>query len=206
MEEMESERRRKYREYIASPEWEVIRKAAYRRADNRCNRCKRRGVLHAHHVTYARFGGGELPEDIEVLCERCHMAHHARPKQPRQKKKKRGKRRKEPRNLLPLDDPAYIRVMEMQAMRRGKSPKLAPKPSLPVLRQWKDSNRKKAEKRRKKKERRQQLREERQQYLIANPLPPPIRPGRELASAPRRLIRLSDGTLVPPEALTEEMI
>jgi 5-methylcytosine-specific restriction endonuclease McrA len=69
--------RREYKEYINSPEWTVIRKAAYRRADGRCNRCKRRGVLHAHHLTYVRFGGAELPEDLEVLCEKCHTAEHA---------------------------------------------------------------------------------------------------------------------------------
>jgi hypothetical protein len=35
-------------------------------------------VLHHHHLTYARFGGKELPEDIRVLCTGHHEAREAK--------------------------------------------------------------------------------------------------------------------------------
>jgi 5-methylcytosine-specific restriction endonuclease McrA len=86
-----NERRRKKREaayakYIQSPEWKAIRKEALKRADFRCEmvlhgiRCPattRTEMLTVHHRTYARFGGAELPEDIQTLCKPCHDRVHA---------------------------------------------------------------------------------------------------------------------------------
>jgi hypothetical protein len=34
-------------------------------------RCKNPATDH-HHLTYARYGGDELPEDMLHACERCH--------------------------------------------------------------------------------------------------------------------------------------
>lgn len=42
-----------------------------RKGDYAC-RCWQREKLGDHHLTYVRFGGDELPEDICRCCERCH--------------------------------------------------------------------------------------------------------------------------------------
>ena len=38
-----------------------------------CNRyrCENKAVAH-HHLTYFRYGGDELPEDMLKVCRRCH--------------------------------------------------------------------------------------------------------------------------------------
>lgn len=36
------------------------------------DRCTMNHGLQAHHLTYARFGGKELPEDYLVVCAFCH--------------------------------------------------------------------------------------------------------------------------------------
>ena len=35
-------------------------------------RCENRSHLQHHHLTYARYGGDELPEDMLKVCRRCH--------------------------------------------------------------------------------------------------------------------------------------
>jgi len=65
-----------YDRFITSPEWQVIRANAVRRAGKICQACASPFRLQVHHITYKRFGGDELPEDLMVLCEPCHMAHH----------------------------------------------------------------------------------------------------------------------------------
>jgi hypothetical protein len=65
-----------YDAYIGSPEWEVRRAAAMKKANNICERC---GVsfepkeLDVHHLTYDRLGH-EWPSDLKVVCRRCHPA------------------------------------------------------------------------------------------------------------------------------------
>lgn len=65
-----------YQAYINSPEWRAKADAAKARAGHRCQLCNRDGPLDAHHRTYERFGGGELPEDLTVLCRGCHEHFH----------------------------------------------------------------------------------------------------------------------------------
>jgi 5-methylcytosine-specific restriction endonuclease McrA len=65
-----------YHEYLRSPTWRAIRNGALKNAFFRCERCGRADALEVHHVTYARLGGDELLEDLEVLCETCHYGHH----------------------------------------------------------------------------------------------------------------------------------
>ncbi len=35
-------------------------------------RCENTSRLQHHHLTYARYGGDELPDDMLVCCPRCH--------------------------------------------------------------------------------------------------------------------------------------
>lgn len=64
-----------YAEYLLSPWWQKRRKRALKRAGYRCQQCRCRGMLHVHHLTYARLGQ-ERNADLEVLCERCHAYRH----------------------------------------------------------------------------------------------------------------------------------
>ena len=58
---------------MASQIWKNKRAPVLVRAGGRCERCGRTGcVLEVHHRTYERFGGEELPSDLEALCPACH--------------------------------------------------------------------------------------------------------------------------------------
>lgn len=66
-----------YLDYLHSQEWDDLRKAAYRKANMRCEHCRRTKVsLHAHHTIYRTpISHGKLT-DLLVLCERCHNQWH----------------------------------------------------------------------------------------------------------------------------------
>jgi hypothetical protein len=89
----EAKRKAKYRAFLASKEWKVLRRLALERAGNQCEeemddsgpcswapglteqsscRCEETRGLQVHHETYARFGGGERLDDLVVLCKRHH--------------------------------------------------------------------------------------------------------------------------------------
>lgn len=86
-------RTRAYKQYLASDVWRTKRLQALIAAEWRCQRCGAReddvGLarigdvllsrrLEVHHRKGAlRFGGRELPEDLEVCCTLCHRAEHA---------------------------------------------------------------------------------------------------------------------------------
>jgi hypothetical protein len=78
----------RYDEYIRSPEWKAKREQKL--AENaalshdgrpRCEKCgvvdKAGNRLHVHHNSYARFGGDELMEDLNVLCRKDHEFEEA---------------------------------------------------------------------------------------------------------------------------------
>ena len=88
----QAKKRAKYKSYLSSRVWKEKRQAALLRAGFRCEcrtdhlqlpedilapRCLRTTRLTVHHLTYARFGGKELPEDLQVLCWSCHKKVHA---------------------------------------------------------------------------------------------------------------------------------
>lgn len=50
----------------------------YPRRDVQLVRCHETEGLQHHHLGYARFGGGEIPTDIQVLCPRCHAIEEAK--------------------------------------------------------------------------------------------------------------------------------
>lgn len=64
-----------HRQYLESPVWKAKRQEALEHYGCICGRCNKHGT-DVHHKTYERAGGGELMEDLEVLCRPCHEAHH----------------------------------------------------------------------------------------------------------------------------------
>lgn len=71
---------RNYLDYLESPEWFAVRRAAMRRAQFRCERQKpgelrHEGPLDVHHKHYDSLGHETL-DDVEVLCRRCHHDEH----------------------------------------------------------------------------------------------------------------------------------
>lgn len=75
----------KQKAFYSSAAWKRIRKGALERAGNQCEyvevdmlytRCEANWYctkLHVHHKKGSvRFGGDELPEDLQVLCEYHH--------------------------------------------------------------------------------------------------------------------------------------
>ncbi len=82
-------KRARYDEFMRSPEWKALRVECMERAENRCEymckqdayplrislpltRCPMTTTLTAHHLRYTRFGGKELPSDLQCLCKSHH--------------------------------------------------------------------------------------------------------------------------------------
>lgn len=76
-----------HRQFIASPIWKSIRDSALSHYGTVCRSCGEYGT-DVHHKTYARFGGQERLEDLEVLCRSCHDAKHAIPRKKFTRKRK----------------------------------------------------------------------------------------------------------------------
>lgn len=85
----QAKRKAEYAAFMRSPEWKALRKGALERAGHRCEelvpnphgpisvmRCTATRRLTVHHRTYARFGGRELPRDLQVICKEHHDALH----------------------------------------------------------------------------------------------------------------------------------
>lgn len=66
--------KRKYAEYLASPEWERVRQRKLDSKNHICELCGARAEQ-AHHLTYYRVGHEGL-EDLQALCEPCHKYEH----------------------------------------------------------------------------------------------------------------------------------
>jgi 5-methylcytosine-specific restriction endonuclease McrA len=64
--------RERYRAYLASPEWQIKRAAAFKKCCGICEDCKSSTATEIHHLTYERFKR-ELPGDIVALCHSCHV-------------------------------------------------------------------------------------------------------------------------------------
>jgi len=61
-----------YEEYLLTPEWLETRKAALKRAGNRCQVCRAGNVaLNVYHTTYETLGC-EQESDVIALCEACY--------------------------------------------------------------------------------------------------------------------------------------
>lgn len=68
-----------FRAYLASPEWQALRRRVWARDKGVCAVCgTTEGRRDVHHRTYARVGNERL-SDLVLLCERHHYAAHAFP-------------------------------------------------------------------------------------------------------------------------------
>jgi hypothetical protein len=60
-----------YEDYLLTPEWQETRKAALKRAGNRCQVCRENTALNVYHTTYETLGC-EQESDVIALCEACY--------------------------------------------------------------------------------------------------------------------------------------
>ena len=65
-----------YQDYIASPEWDELRRRCYRRAGYRCESCKCSARLDAHHTIYRSPIDTGVLDDLLALCRLCHDTWH----------------------------------------------------------------------------------------------------------------------------------
>lgn len=65
----------RYQEYLDSPEWDELRKEAYRRANHRCELCGDYAEA-AHHVRYPKSFDEDCLGNLLVVCDRCHKLLH----------------------------------------------------------------------------------------------------------------------------------
>ena len=65
--------RRPNRAHPNPDHWRVIKFQAHKRDGFKCRTCGSEENLHAHHVTYDRYGF-ELLDDLLTLCQPCHSA------------------------------------------------------------------------------------------------------------------------------------
>ena len=95
-----------YVEYLQTPEWDGIRRAALARAGYMCQTCAAKGKLHVHHNKYPPRGT-ETKLDVCVLCVPCHHKFHGVAEvEPIETRKPASKARKggAERELYPLKD------------------------------------------------------------------------------------------------------
>jgi hypothetical protein len=67
----------KYAEYMKSKRWKVRRIMYFQKFGRKCVVCKGTRNIGLHHLSYERLGG-ELDEDLVVLCWGCHEEYHRR--------------------------------------------------------------------------------------------------------------------------------
>lgn len=58
--------------YYCSREWAVKKRDVKLRSGGKCERCHFASAASVHHLTYIRFGGDELLDDLQHLCDPCH--------------------------------------------------------------------------------------------------------------------------------------
>ena len=65
-----------YSKCLCSKWWRKRRRQAIRDAKWRCEKCRKRGRLQVHHLSYERLGC-ERRADLQALCPACHEHEHA---------------------------------------------------------------------------------------------------------------------------------
>lgn len=72
-----TDRQKKYRAYLMSPEWAAFRRLAYDHYGTECNKCGSKTNLNIHHHHY-RNVFKETLADVVVLCKVCHGTIHGK--------------------------------------------------------------------------------------------------------------------------------
>lgn len=67
--------KKKYQEYLKSPEWKIIRKAARDRDEGKCEFCNG-PPDHVHHVRYPKSKEADHIDNLVVACSLCHDMTH----------------------------------------------------------------------------------------------------------------------------------
>jgi 5-methylcytosine-specific restriction endonuclease McrA len=70
---MSKNRRQIYEDYIASKEWQKLRKEVLKR-DKCCRTCGSEERLEAHHWKYPKYFKDDVIENLITLCFDCHEA------------------------------------------------------------------------------------------------------------------------------------
>ena len=68
----------RYKDYIRSDRFKFLSWETWKRAGEKCQRCKQQLLWYpfAHHLCYDRLGE-EWPSDLECLCDPCHNKANA---------------------------------------------------------------------------------------------------------------------------------
>lgn len=64
--------KQKYKEYLNSKRWKVIRKEKLESVYYICEKCKKDIAYQIHHKNYDNLGNEEL-KDLFAVCKRCHL-------------------------------------------------------------------------------------------------------------------------------------
>jgi hypothetical protein len=64
-----------YRKFLQSPFWKSLRADKIRRV-RRCEKCRWKKGLQAHHINYPADWFQTTLDDLQVLCKRCHRIEH----------------------------------------------------------------------------------------------------------------------------------
>jgi len=65
----------RYQEYLESPEWDELRKEAYKQTNHRCELCGDFAEA-VHHIKYPKSFNEDCLENLLVVCDRCHKLLH----------------------------------------------------------------------------------------------------------------------------------
>lgn len=71
-----SKRQKKYREYLASEHWSLLRARALERDGYKCVECGETGRLQVHHHRYPEDVKDSSLDDVKTLCSTCHKIEH----------------------------------------------------------------------------------------------------------------------------------
>jgi len=67
----------KYGRYLASREWGKLKEQVHKRANGKCERCRKNTIDAVHHLTYERIYCEKL-EDLQAICTPCHEFTHGK--------------------------------------------------------------------------------------------------------------------------------
>jgi hypothetical protein len=69
--------RERYKAYLCSREWALLRNEVRKRCGGKCERCKQNEMECVHHLTYARKYQERI-EDLAGWCNACHDFTHGK--------------------------------------------------------------------------------------------------------------------------------